>query len=122
MYHLHDGVPGPSADLGTFHTAEIAFVFDDIERVKNTFQVPFEEKHQALADTMSAYWVQFAKTGNPNKEGLPEWPAYDVAKDQYIEFGEVVKVGQGLRKEKLDLWDRFNASARTVKYSISEVR
>ena len=48
---------------------------------------------------MSAYWVQFAKTGNPNKEGLAEWPAYDSSKDQYIEFGEVVKVGQGCVKK-----------------------
>ena len=75
-------------------------------------KVPFEANHQALADTMSAYWVQFAKTGNPNKEGLPEWPVYDSSKDQYLEFGEAVKVGQGLRKEKLDLWDSFNAEQR----------
>ncbi|MGA2464689.1 MAG: carboxylesterase family protein, partial [Thermodesulfobacteriota bacterium] len=66
-------------------------------------------------NTMSAYWVQFAKTGNPNKEGLPEWPAYDVAKDQYIELGEVVKLGQGLRKERLDLWERFNAEKRKTR-------
>ncbi len=56
---------------------------------------------------MSAYWVQFAKTGNPNKEGLAEWLAYDSSKGQYIEFGEEVKVGQSLRKEKLDMWDNF---------------
>jgi para-nitrobenzyl esterase len=104
--------PGPMAAMGAFHTAEILFVFDELERAKNNSKVPFEEKHQALADTMSAYWVQFAKTGNPNKEGLPEWPAYDLSKDQYLEFGEVVKVGQGLRKEKLDLWDNVNAEQR----------
>ena len=43
---------------------------------------------------------------------MPEWPAYDAAKDQYMELGEVVQVGQGLRKEKLDLWDRFNDDKR----------
>jgi para-nitrobenzyl esterase len=115
LYHFTMIGPGPIPGLGAFHSAEIPFVFNDIERVKNTFQVPFETKHQALANTMSAYWVQFAKTGNPNKEGLPEWPAYDAAKDQYIEFGEVVKAGQGLRKEKLDLWERFNANKRKTR-------
>ena len=115
MYHFTMAIPSPAPDLGTYHTSEIAFVFDDIARVKNTFQVPFEEKHQALADTMSAYWVQFAKTGNPNREGLPEWPAYDVAKDQYMELGEVVRVGEGLRKEKLDLWDNVNADKRKTR-------
>lgn len=54
---------------------------------------------------MSGYWVQFAATGNPNKTGFVEWPAYDFSKDQYIEFGEIVRVGQGLRKEKCDFWD-----------------
>jgi para-nitrobenzyl esterase len=61
---------------------------------------------------MGRYWVQFAKTGNPNEEGLPEWPAYDAAKDQFIELGEVVKVRQGLRKDRLNLWERFNADKR----------
>jgi hypothetical protein len=37
---------------------------------------------------------------------------YDAAKDQYIELGEVVKVGQGLRKERLDFWDNLEAQAR----------
>lgn len=112
MYRFTRPWPGPMAPFGAFHTAEIVYVFNDIERVKNTFKVPFEEKDQNLANTMSAYWVQFAKTGNPNKEGLPEWPAYDSTKDQYIEFGEVIKVGQGLRKEKCDLWDNFVAERR----------
>jgi para-nitrobenzyl esterase len=104
--------PGPMAALGAFHGGEIVFVFNEIERVKNTRKIPFEEKHQALAEVMSGYWVQFAKTGNPNKGGSMDWPAYDSTKDQHMEFGEVVKVGQGLRKEKCDLWDNFAAENR----------
>jgi len=115
LYHFTMTGLGPMAVLGAFHSNEIVFVFNDIERVKNTFKVPFEGKHQALANTMSAYWVQFAKTGNPNKEGLPEWPVYDAAKDQYIELGEVVKAGQELRKEKLDLWDKFYTENRKTR-------
>jgi para-nitrobenzyl esterase len=113
MYHFTMTWPGgPLAAMGAFHSGELPFVMNDLERVKNVTQTPFEAKHQALADTMSAYWVQFARTGNPNKDGLPEWPAYDATKDQYMEFGEAVKVGQGLRKEKLDLWERFNDDKR----------
>ena len=112
LYHYTMTWPGPMAALGAFHSAEIVFVFNNIELYKNTQYVPFEKKHQTLSDVMSAYWVQFAKTGNPNKGGLPEWPAYDSSKDQYIEFGEVVKVGQGLRKEKLDMWDNFVSEGR----------
>lgn len=51
-----------------------------------TFNNPYEEKgvieegDQAaalMADRMSDAWVNFAKTGNPNADSLPEWPAYD---------------------------------------------
>jgi para-nitrobenzyl esterase len=104
--------PGPMATAGAYHGSEIVFVFDNIDLIKAKRKVPFEEKHQALAKIISGYWVQFVKTGNPNKEGLVEWPSYDPNKDQYIELGEVVKVGQGLRKDRLDFWDKFDIERR----------
>ena len=109
LYHYTMIYPGPMSAAGAFHSGELVFVFNNVQRAKEIRKMPFEEKHQALANVMSGYWVQFAKTGNPNKEGLVEWPAYDPAKDQHIEFGEVVKVGQGLRQEKCDFWDNFVA-------------
>ena len=112
LYHYTMKWPGPAASFGAFHSAEMVFVFDTVKLYKNTRNVPFEEKHQSLANAMSAYWVQFAKTGNPNKKDLLKWPAYDPTKDQYIEFGEVVKLDQGLRKKKLDLWDDMIADRR----------
>ena len=33
---------------------------------------------QVMADLMSSVWIAFAHTGNPNTEGLPAWPAYDL--------------------------------------------
>jgi para-nitrobenzyl esterase len=43
---------------------------------------------------MRTYWSQFAKTGNPNLSGLPEWPAYEVRQDQYLEVGRSVGLRQ----------------------------
>jgi para-nitrobenzyl esterase len=61
--------------LGAPHGAELAYLFD------GTFAgpsgpPPLTADQQALAHRMIRYWTQFAKTGNPNSDGLPRWPAY----------------------------------------------
>ena len=108
LYHYTMVWPGRLSVVGAFHGGEMIFAFDNVNRSKE----PFGEKHQNLAKVMSGYWVQFAATGNPNKPGVVEWPAYDVSKDQHLVFGEVIKVDQGLRKEKCNLWDNFVAAQR----------
>jgi len=47
---------------------------------------------QALADTMSASWVQFAKTGNPNNPKIPNWPAFDGRRKATMIWNDEVKV------------------------------
>jgi carboxylesterase type B len=39
---------------------------------------PVTPEEQALADTVSTYWANFAKTGDPNGAGLPVWRPYDL--------------------------------------------
>jgi para-nitrobenzyl esterase len=108
LYHYTMVWPGRMSANGAFHSGEMVFVFDNVHRSKE----PFEEKHRSFAKVMSGYWVQFAATGNPNKPGTVEWPAYDLRKDQYLEFGEIVRVAQGLRKEKCDFWDNYIVDRR----------
>jgi carboxylesterase type B len=45
-----------------------------------------------LVDLMTGYWAQFAKTGNPNGPGLPQWPVYDPKADLVFEIGHEVKL------------------------------
>ena len=47
-------------------------------------------------------WTQFAKTGNPNPPGTDAWPAYTVAGDRFIVFGDTVSTGTAFRTAELD--------------------
>ena len=57
---------------------------------------------------MSSYWVNFAKTGNPNGKGLPEWPAFDGQQPQTIDLGNEVKAIPLPFNEQLKLMDEIN--------------
>lgn len=63
-----DGIPM------SYHTAEIAFVMNNIDKAPKA--TGGTKQAYALADKMSRAWGNFAKTGNPNAQGLPKWTAY----------------------------------------------
>ena len=107
LYYFSHVPPHPrSNELGAFHTAEIPYVFDDL--AQNTW--PYHEYDSRLATLMSSYWVNFAKTGNPNGHGLPEWAPYDLANEPYLEFGDEVVSRHHLLKPQLDFLERFQQS------------
>lgn len=62
----------PASDRGTFHLAEIPYVFQTLPRLWR----PYTGADYELSDRMCDYWTNFVKTGNPNGAGLPEWTRY----------------------------------------------
>ncbi|MGD9647798.1 MAG: carboxylesterase/lipase family protein [Pirellulales bacterium] len=88
-----------SAGLGAFHAAEISYVFHNLGRLLESVT----DVDRQLADTMSAYWVNFARTGDPNAEGLPEWQPYTATDEATMDFGDRVQQVAHVRQEKLDL-------------------
>jgi para-nitrobenzyl esterase len=71
-----NGMPATARDIGARHAGEIEYVFGALKSSPN---VPWEPGDWKLSEAMMSYWTNFAKTGNPNGRGLPQWPRYDPA-------------------------------------------
>ena len=86
--------------LGAFHGAEVPYVFGTKRII-----LGFTDLDIALSETVRQAWVRFARDGDPNGEGLPDWPAYDAESAYHMGFGDTVAVGQHLEAEACDLFD-----------------
>jgi para-nitrobenzyl esterase len=77
VYGYHFVHTSPYTPIAS-HVTEIPFVFGTLtpQRVIGCAAPP-DEADRALARTMMSYWVNFARSGDPNGSGLPVWPAYD---------------------------------------------
>jgi para-nitrobenzyl esterase len=95
---------------GATHAYEIPYVFN-IPAVLVRDKVTTADK--AMGDLISAYWVTFAKTGDPNGGGRFQWPRHDPAANRLINFtnaGAIVEPDP--IKPRLDLWQKMWSSAR----------
>jgi len=91
---IHDG------KLRSFHTLEIPFVFDHVDEVREMTGTGTDRA--ALAAKMAGAWTAFARTGNPNHQGLPEWRRFDAAKRATMIFdAECRSVDDPYREERL---------------------
>ncbi len=95
--------------LGAYHGSEIPFVFDVFPEDR-----PKDEIDARVAEAMSSYWVQFAATGDPNLEGLPEWPPYEPGTDVHMEFGDRIVTGTGLRREACEFFEMVFLESQTA--------
>jgi para-nitrobenzyl esterase len=101
--------PAPNAPHGALHGAEIAYVFQNFERDRAWTD---EDRH--LGELMSQYWVNFAKSGDPNGPGLPVWPAYAAAAPQVMEFSPMPRAAAAPRESAFQFVDAYFASRRTA--------
>jgi para-nitrobenzyl esterase len=84
------------------HALEIPFVFDTVQTSGLTGDSP---TRFALADKMSRAWLAFAHKGNPNHEGIPNWPPYSVEQRPTMIFNDQCKVENDPYSAERKAWD-----------------
>lgn len=85
-------------NYGAFHTSEVPYALHTL----HTWKRPWKSADFDLENTMSSYWVNFAKTGNPNGKGLPEWKSYDKKTGNILILNDTTYTQEGLFKREFD--------------------
>jgi para-nitrobenzyl esterase len=89
QYHFQWQSPQLGGVAGAWHTAELAFCFDNTALcAQGTGNTPGAQR---LARTMATAWANFARTGNPSQPGLA-WTATDPSRCQTMVFDETCRM------------------------------
>ncbi len=108
LYYF-DRPRSPDLPLGPIHASELSYVFDN---AGGFLQFPPEPQDSALSSLMQSYWVNFAKTGNPNGPGLPHWPAFNASSQRVMYLDTHSHAGPVPNARKLKALDAYFAWLR----------
>lgn len=75
--------PTPNGERRAFHGAEITYAFDNLEMLDR----PWNDEDRRIASMISSCWANYIASGNPNGEGLPEWPEYHAGDPSVMDLG-----------------------------------
>jgi para-nitrobenzyl esterase len=95
--HLPEVVRDPKR--GVSHASELVYVF-------GTLPPTADPASRQMSEAMMNYWTQFAKTGDPNQSGLPQWPAFQKGSEDYLELHNPIHAAKDLNKDKLDVFEK----------------
>jgi len=99
-----------NAPEGSGHGSEVGLVFGNEDTRPSRER--WSEHNRALSRQLQSYWVNFAKSGNPNGAGLPEWPRFRPDQPSVLALGLETKVIDVPNRERLDVIDRYLAWRR----------
>lgn len=103
--------------VGAVHTLDVMFSFNNVKHNRkfspNWPDTQAREIDLNMAETLSDYWVAFARHGHPSSDSLPQWPAYRRDDQRHMVFsGGVAKTATGLKMDVLDLHEKMVKSRR----------
>jgi len=83
-YYFHR--PTEANPDGSGHGSEVPLVFGNEDHRPG--RPAWSDEDRALSRELQGYWVNFAKTGDPNGPGLPRWPKFQPGKITVMELGK----------------------------------
>jgi len=104
-YQFDETLPGKE-EIGAQHSDEVSFVFGTLGMIaRMTGRGDLPPPMVRLEDAMVDYWANFAKSGNPNGAGMPEWPRFTTADSAYVHLNDIgIRADTRLRGEACNLY------------------
>jgi len=98
-----NGVEATAIDIGANHASEIPYVFGALTSNRS---ITWDPEDLRLSELMQSYWSNFAKTGNPNAQGLPVWPRFTEAGNfQVMHLDAVSQALPEMNRARHAFWD-----------------
>lgn len=98
----------PANDPGAGHATDIEFVFSTLD----TKKLAWRDSDRKVAELITSYWTNFAKNGNPNGPGLPQWPAWDAKGRQLLRLNASPHAENETNRTRYELQDALTMKLR----------
>ncbi len=115
-FDQHEEYPkdSPEADHGSPHGMEIPYVFQHLNASNPMMgNRQITKADEDISEAMATYWTNFAKYGDPNGKGVPEWPAFSDANPVVMYFSQTPHTGPVPSAESLRVLDSYFEWRRT---------
>jgi para-nitrobenzyl esterase len=100
-YYFDRAIPWPEhPEFGAFHSGELPYVFNNLHLLNR----PWEAIDHTIADMMSSYWTNYARTGDPNGAELRAWPPFNATEATTMQLGARMGPVPVAAPEKFEFW------------------
>jgi len=110
--HLDFPEDSPMAGYGSPHGQDLHYVFGDVDPSDANITGTDLE----ISDAMGTYWTNFAKYGDPNGEGLSEWPEFTNDSPVVMHFDQTPHLGPVPSQQSLEVLDDYFQWRRTPEW------